>query len=179
MKPDISYHNVVNELINFANEVIENYRNELKKEGHVASGQMIDNMKTNLKVSGTSIKVDLEVADYFYYIENGRGPTNNGNDGGPTLHDKIVDWLRDKGITPENERNLPTEQALDSLAWAITTKIHQEGTSIYKKGGTHILADIVSKTVAKYKPLLDAALAKDFGEYSISILKEINKMIKI
>lgn len=180
MEEEQEYTNVIAVMNDFANEFVERYRQELKSRGHEASGQLNNNMTWHRRTTTATLNIDLEIADYFYYIENGRGPTKNGNNGGPTVHEKIVDWLQQKGITPHNEKNLPTERALDSFAWAITKRIHKEGTSIYRNGGEHIIENLVKELTDKYKPLLDAALEKDFEEfYAIKILTKINRMIKI
>lgn len=176
---DMTFENVVEVLKEFGEAFIELYKKKMADEGHIASGQLVNNLHTHIDQSGTAISVRLDVADYYRWIEKGRGPTKNGNDGGPTLHDKIKDWITVKGITPDNPRNLPTEKVLDSFAWAITKKIHKEGTSIYKKGGTHILADTMDELKSKYLKRLEEALSADFNVYSIKILTTINRMIKI
>lgn len=165
------------------NRILEDYREDfinilterLKMAGRVASGQLINNLETNIKTKGTEIAITLIHADYLLQTTEGRGPTQNGGDG--TVQEKIEQWIRDKGILPtektdrDGKRYLPTEK---QLAYLIARKIHREGFS-----GDDVLYDVIEEVNATYIPLLQEALEKDFGVYQIKVLEKINKMIKI
>lgn len=61
---------------------------------------------------------------WSYAYLAGRGPTKKGNDGGPTLVQRIEQWLRDKwGAGAVKEK-----MSISSLAYIIARKIHREGT---------------------------------------------------
>jgi hypothetical protein len=53
----------------------------------------------------------------------GRGPTKSGGNG--ELYKSILQWIQEKGITPEGI-------TIESLAFLISRKIHREGTAIYR-----------------------------------------------
>lgn len=143
------------------------YKDKLEKDGKRATGALIDNMETEIKVSGTTISVVLNVADYYYYVENGRKPGKFP----PVL--KIKKWIQDKPILPHPDKNgkLPTE---NQLAYLIGRKIATEGI---KPGGQ--LKETVQTLNNIYLQKLQAALEADFNIYQIKILDEINKIVKI
>lgn len=76
-------------------------------------------------------------------LERGRGPTGSGSGSGQsTLQEKIYDWLpfADKyGITYDDDGERV------SLSWAISKKIHKEGTKLYKEGkATGVLENVLN-----------------------------------
>lgn len=62
---------------------------------------------------------------YSYAYLAGRGPTKNGNDGGPTLVQSIEQWLRNKWGAGAVQGRM----TISSLAYVIARKIHREGTN--------------------------------------------------
>lgn len=74
-------------------------------------------------------------AGHIFVLEFGRKPTMlGGSAGNETLQQKIRKWMDDKNIAtsePDKKRN--------SISWAIATKIHKEGSWLYrqlKQGGS-------------------------------------------
>lgn len=67
--------------------------------------------------------------------ETGRGPTQSGQAGNPTLRETIRQWIDDKGIVPEGDISK------DSLAYLIARKIHREGY----KGEPGLITDIINE----------------------------------
>lgn len=170
---EIQHYKLYDTLQRYAETIINNYKDKLKAEGHVATGNLIDSLDWEIRNEDDDIVVYLNIEQYAGALEYGRKPTSNGNDGGPTLHDKIVEWLRVKGIQPENERSLPTEQAFESMAWAITTKIHKEGTALYKTGGGHYLEDTIREVWDQFEQQIYDAIDEDVSSYVISEVNEI------
>lgn len=143
------------------------YKENLEHDGRRASGQLIDNLETEIKVGGTTITVVLNVADYYRYVENGR-PSGKF----PPM-DKILKWIKDKPIIPraDNKGRLPSE---NQLAFLIGRKISREGYE-----GKPSLMNTVEQVNDIYIERLKAALQEDFGVYSLKILGRINKMLKM
>lgn len=105
----------------------------------VASGDLIKSIRYEVK-DGELIIYALE---YIGALQYGRKPTENGNNGGPTLRDRIRMWLDQKGIEGENISK-------DSLAYLIARKIHREGTSIYQKTNgqsSGLLDDVINQVL--------------------------------
>ena len=76
--------------------------------------------------------------NYIYYIEKGRKP------GKRPPRSAIRQWIDDKGITPDGISK-------DSLAFLIQRKIGEEGTTIYKQGGSKLVADVIPPAVSSLK----------------------------
>ena len=117
-----------------------------------ASGALADSIKYT--IDGYRLKVQGN--DYIYYLQYGRKP------GGRPPIKAIRQWIDDKGITPE-------KGSKDSLAWAIAKKIEQEGTTIYKAGGSDLVSGIFNEA-------LQNSIEQDFAnliasEISSEILK--------
>ena len=76
---------------------------------------------------------------YIYYIENGR----KGGKRPPSQ--AIYDWVESKESFKQKVGwNLLKEYQKKSLAFAIAKRIGEEGTTIFKQGGTKLLADILT-----------------------------------
>lgn len=68
----------------------------------------------------------------------GRGKTRNPHkEGEPYLVDRILEWIKIRGIQPKEE-----SMTIRSLAWAIATKIHQKGTN--PSGFMKIYEDVIT-----------------------------------
>ena len=117
-----------------------------------ASGALAESIKYT--IDGYRLKVQGN--DYIYYLQYGRKA------GGRPPIKAIRQWIDDKGITPE-------KGSKDSLAWAIAKKIEQEGTTIYKAGGSELVSGIFNEA-------LQQSIESDFAnliasEISSEILK--------
>lgn len=143
------------------------YKGKLIRDNKKATGNLINSVETEIKISGTSITIVLNVADYYKFVENGRKPGKFP----PVI--AIKQWIKDKPIIPREDDNghLPTE---NQLAFLIGRKIANEGI----KAGNQ-LKDTVKELNNIYLEKLKAALIADFGIYQMKILSDINKMIKI
>ncbi len=106
---------------------------------------------TGANASGeTSRSLRMEISDYeltiygseiFRYVETGRGPSRKRGSG-ESLYERIKQWIKDKGITPDGDISD------DSLAFLIARKIHNEGTVIYR---TNSPRDIFSSVLDENK----------------------------
>lgn len=114
---DIRYNDTI---INAIDEIAMKYRSALSE--HRASGDS-ESFNWNIEIDGNRFVVYFELVDYWYYIENGRGPGRM-----PPI-DAIEKWIRIKPIIPNaiNNRVPDTRQ----LAYLIARKIGEEGTTGY------------------------------------------------
>lgn len=99
-------------------EIALNYKNELRRKNAVASGDLI-NFQWDITPSENSLKLQFFLPEYWRYIEYGRRKTVNHSDG--KLQEKILRWIKEKGITPKDGISKKT------LAYLITRKIHRKG----------------------------------------------------
>lgn len=164
---ELELNNVRRVLDEYCAAFKQRYKEALEADGRRASGQLIDNLETELRFGGTTITVVLNVADYYKWVENGR-PSGKFP---PT--DKILKWIKDKPIIPRADKNgrLPTE---NQLAFLIGRKIAREGYE-----GKPSLFRSVNDVNEVYIEKLRAALDADFGAYQLKVLDRINHMLKI
>lgn len=170
------YPNLLQLFGEYREEVVRLLKQRLEENGRKASGQLVNNISTSIKSSGSNIVINLIAADYLKQTTEGRQPTQSGGDG--TVQRKIYDWIQQKGIlpTPREDKNgktyLPTQE---QLAFLIARKIHREGFK-----GDDILYQVLEEVNSKYIPLFNQALKKDFDDlYTIKIMDKINHMIRI
>lgn len=147
------------ELNNFAEELITEYKNNLAKNGHNATGKLADSASFNISVNDDKFIVEINLEDYWIYVEEGRSP---GKFPPPNA---ILDFIKVKNILPnEINGNLPTEQ---SLSYLIGRKIANEGIQ-----GTHDMEDAKETIIAKYESILSEALEQDYNEEATRLFME-------
>lgn len=119
----------------YAELIEQKYRERL--EASRASGKLIDSVRVSVTSNGSNYTINIELLDYWYWVENGRQPGKFP----PT--DKIVQWISDKGIIPQpyqlpngKQHNTTVEQ----LAYLIGRKIATDGTE-----GKHYLEDTINE----------------------------------
>lgn len=107
----------VTKLYDYAKELADLYRQEIQNADAKASGQLY-NFQYRIEYQNNVFKVLFSLPDYWYYIEEGRGPTHKSEGG--VLYKAIRQWIDIKNIVPRDGDR-------DSLAHAIATKIHKKG----------------------------------------------------
>ena len=95
---DIRWEHLTAVLENFAAYFQNKLQQNMLKNGSNASGNLVNSFKTEVKVGEASYEVGIWLADYWYYVNNGRGPTKSGGNG--TLRKKIEEWIKVKRIVP-------------------------------------------------------------------------------
>ena len=146
--------NLVAVLEDLANDVREGYRDTLERNKHVASGNLIGNLSTEITVDGTVYTVWLNLEDYWKFVEYDTKPH-----WAPIR--PLIEWARDKiriGLAlPRPDGKIPTPE---QLAHAAQWKIHAEGTT-----GTHDLRKTEDAVLSMYEERLLEALERDALNY--------------
>ena len=134
----------------------EALKNNLLAAGKDATGRLISSINTEIEYDGRYFSVELNTADYFKYVNEGRKAGKF-----PPLN-AIRQWITVKGILPRPIKGkLPTT---NQLAYLIGRKISRQGIK-----GTHSL----EKTEKNYR-LEDRILDQLLEVFE----KEIDKSIK-
>lgn len=108
---------------------------------------------------------------YGYEYLAGRKETKKGHEEGtPYLVESILKWIKARGITPREENMTTT-----SLAWAIATKIHQEGTN--KTYHLNIYEQVI--TPQRIQSIIDKVSQFNVGMFVNDITVEFNKLSKV
>lgn len=134
----------------------EALKNSLLADGKYATGKLISSINTEIEYDGRYFSVELNTADYFKYVNEGRKAGKF-----PPLN-AIRQWITVKGILPRPIKGkLPTT---NQLAYLIGRKISRQGIK-----GTRSL----EKTEKNYR-LEDRILDQLLEVFE----KEIDKSIK-
>lgn len=154
-------------LKDYADAIRDEYKDNLEKNNRRATGQLITSINTKIVVDGNTFEIELQLADYWRYIEEGRNPTTATTPSTPTLQECILDWIRVKQILPHPDKNgkLPTEE---ELSYMIADKIHREGYE-----GSHDLEDALKEV--DYDHIIEEALDKDVIESIDEIMMILGK----
>lgn len=149
--------NFLSTLDEYAQKAEELYKRKLTDKEINASYKLLNSVETTVKRNDDEFVVTIHLEDYWYYVENGRGPGKF-----PPI-DKILEWVRIKPIIPysDSRGRLPTEE---QLAFLIARKIANEGTE-----GRKVLFETVDELNRHYLPLLQKALDDDFARFSYEI----------
>lgn len=141
----------------YAQKAEELYKRKLTDKGINASYKLLNSVETVVRRNDDEFIVSINLEDYWYYVENGRGPGKF-----PPI-DKILEWIRVKPVIPytDSRGRLPTEE---QLAFLIARKIANDGTE-----GRKVLFETVDELNRYYLPLLQKAMDDDFARFSYEI----------
>ena len=114
---------VSNDIKTICNELLQRYKDEVKKSGHDASGKLVGTASYKCTFNGKWFELTFQLEDYWKYLENGTRPHFP-----PT--DAIERWITVKRIVPStiNGRVPTTKQ----LAYLIAREISIKGTKATK-----------------------------------------------
>lgn len=145
MEALIKWDNLYKVLEDYGNDVVENYKGLLEQDDHIASRGLIDSVSYTINADGQSISVDINLQDWWKYIEYDTRPHWPPKKA-------LMDWIKVK----------TTEQ----LAFLIGRKISIEGTK-----GDHPLERSLNAVNGHYKALIEEAIEKDINEGLVVILR--------
>jgi hypothetical protein len=120
-----------------------------------ASGRLADSI--DYVVTGS--RLTIRGNDYIYYLENGRKP------GKRPPKDVIRKWIDDKGIVPRDKISK------DSLAYLIARKMGEEGSTIYKAGGSDLVSGIFNDQ------FVDSLQSEFMNLLTVEVESEILKLV--
>lgn len=161
----------VTKIYDLADVLAKDYKSEIVNANAVAKGKLA-NFAYDVEMRDTGMSVVFDLPDYWYYIEEGRQPTQNPGDG--TVLQRIRQWIDDKGLNPVRgaDGKVPTR---DDLAYMITRKIHKVGyfdLDGQHSQGKHLLRNTLDRNERTIDELVETyALA-----ISEPILDEINSL---
>ncbi len=133
----------------FAEYAIADISMNMKNNNAVATGKTLRSLAfvssdSRLMITGGKA---FTGTDRLSFIESGRGQTQRSEGG--KLYPAILEWVRARGIG--------TPKTRESIAYAITKKIHREGTAMWRKNKVR---DIVQSTFGEDRI---AQLYKELG----------------
>lgn len=160
---ELTFRNLQRVLMQYAETVVQQYRENLTASDRIASGELINNITYSVQENGQWYEVVLTLEDYWKYVEYDTRPHF------PPVS-KILEWVRVKPVLPRPGANgkLPTEK---QLAYLIARKISIVGTE-----GSHDLRDAVSLTTEQWREKIRIALMKDLRDQLDKTLRKITSL---
>lgn len=144
----IEFKNVQAVLEELGKAIKLRYQENLIESDRKASYNLIESIQYHTVINGTEFAIDLEMADYWKYVEDDTRPH------WPPV-DKILEWVRIKPVLPNPDSNgkLPTEK---QLAFLISRKISEVGTT-----GSHDLERTLQEIEYDWEERIMKALDQD------------------
>jgi hypothetical protein len=163
MEELIKYDHLKEVLERYAIALRNEYKQNLKDNDRVASGNLFNTVKYEVKDKNGTYTVSLKLQDYWKWIESGRPPTTGGGNG--DLRAAILKWIEVKPVLPRADKNgkLPTNP---QLAYLISRKIHREGYE-----GTQDLRKAQDTVWDRFIFEIYEAIDKDWDSALIKIFK--------
>ena len=118
---DIKWNNLEAVLNEFADAFIDKARSNLANNNSNASYELSNSLEKIVEIGEDCFSVKISLADYWTYLEHGRGP---GKFPPPPA---IRNWIEIKPVQayPDNNGRIPT---VEQLTFLISRKIAEEGT---------------------------------------------------
>jgi len=167
----LKYENTIKVLNEFAQAIVEKYKDNLEAFGNIASQKLYKSVSVHtVSFDGQKMVVSINLEKYWKFVENGRGA------GKMPPVEAIQDWIDHKpqvfaygastpgvpgyaSLTPSlSDSGIATKTT--PLAWAIATKIKKEGTTFTPKP---VLATTMKETMEIFRHKITEALALDLG----------------
>ena len=132
---------------NWGNELIKQLQNNLLKNKSNASSSLSQSITPEITQPATGYNLSIMMQDYWFYVENGRKPTQGGGNG--QLYKNIYEWIQNKADIQSKiiSKSPDTIAATKSLAYVITRKIHREGTKA-RPFASPALKQVTTQTLA-------------------------------
>lgn len=156
-------------LLGFFDDLRQAIIKKQAEKGIRASGKSAEALRVDFDPATKTASL-IDGSGYFRFEEYGRRPTGTGASAGtPTLQQAIYDWLefRKYGLSYANDKERT------SLSWAISKKIHAEGTLTYRlQQPTGVITEVINNEMLK--PLVEALNR----EYAIAIKSDVVANLK-
>ena len=165
-------------IYDYANRIVQMYRDNLSKEKVDASGQLSRTADFDLDFDSYHVTIYLILESYWYYIEKGRNKSTGKWGSWRNKYADIENWLRNKiargSFIPTGGHSIPhTEKEIKSVSYLIARKIttkgfygmHHEGKHILEKTMDEverlgILDDIINEIVEAYDKRIEMEFEK-------------------
>lgn len=171
-------------LYNFGEETVRLLTESIERNKATATRNLRQSIKYWVKILGNEFIFILEMADYWEWVDKGRGATKSRSSNGETLQDRIYKWIPFKGfplrakakkLRKRQRKKKTLTQIIDrerkSLAYLIARKIHKKG---YK--GSNFYSDVVTPNyIDDLKSELRTALKRDVEIEIVELFKELKR----
>lgn len=166
-------------IYNYANRIVQMYRNNLDKEKVDASGQLSRTADFDLDFDEYHVTIYLILESYYHYIEVGRQRSTGKWGAWSTKYADIENWLRQKithgSFIPSHGHTIPrTDSEIKSVSYLIARKITRLGFYGTDHHGKHILERTLDEV--ERAGILDDIIDEIVDAYSKRIEVELEKI---
>lgn len=181
MEESLLFENIMAALNDYGEEVVKLFRANLMMNDKKSSGNLIKNISVLIPYSSTGLEYEvvLDLEDYWVFVKEGlKGDKNHTSPyKAPkwrNAYPHILNWITEKPVLkrPMENGKLPTDKQLAAM---ISRSIEKNGIEEHRS----LLFDSVEAVNKYYLPILQEALERDWEVYSLKILKEIDRLVKI
>ena len=155
---DIKWTALERVLNEFADTFIELARGNLENNNTNASGELRDSIEKIIEIGEDSYSVKISLADYWTYVEKGRGP---GKFPPPPA---IRTWIDVKPVTPTPGMNGKTP-TVEQLTFLIGRKIAREGTQPQP-----FFEPAKEQAIRQFSQAIDDAIAQDVSDWILELV---------
>ncbi len=157
---DIKWTRLTEVLNEFADAFIENARNNLDVNQSNASYNLYNSFEKVIEVGEDYFKVSVSLADYWQYLERGRGPGKF-----PPV-DKIKEWIEVKpvNLTPLSNGKTPS---VEQVSFLIGRKIANEGTE-----GQPFFEPAKEQTIREFEDKINQAVEEDVSNFILELVEK-------
>lgn len=131
-----------------------------------ATGKTKKSIRYEVKANETEARLIIYGRKFFEALETGRGKRKAGIESTPPLTERLLEWMKAKGIG-----NDLTDKKRQQLARFFALKINREGDSVFKRGGREVYSKVLEQVVKE----LRSELSKQYRDY---VIKEIRKAVR-
>ena len=156
-------------LQDLAADIRAGYVDQLTVDDHIASGDLVNTMKVEVRDGDNAFSVVMDVNKYWKYLEEGISPAGRYGNPGWKAYPFIRKWIDVKPVIPRPgpDGRLPSPE---QLAFLITRKIVEEGTTPSRD-----LEKTKDKIIPSYQARIRAAIVEDLR--STVILKVLPSLL--
>ena len=122
----------------FATTLREEVIRNLLRSGRKVTGKTLESITQDITLTGFIIYA----AEYIMVLDTGRSPTRSDKAGTPTLREILLQWIKDRGIIPNEGTK---DENYKGLAYVMARKIHNEGSLIYRTGPTGDILNVLTE----------------------------------
>lgn len=154
----------------YAIEVSRLYKEKLTKNGHIATGRLLNSVKYEISKGDRNICVSLKLDEVWKWVENDCKPHF------PPIQ-PLIEWVHNKfgGNPPQMpgktyDGPLPSVETLENqFAHAVQHSIGVKGTE-----GTHDLQETLQQVNQRFEYKIGEAILQDLDDMMLSIITEFN-----
>lgn len=155
-----------------AADMKKQYQAQLREHDRIASSELYRSVQQNVRVEGNTYIVELNLAEYWQYVEYDTKPHW-------PPHDVILKWIKVKKIVPrpDSQGRIPTPKQLAFLiARAMAGKSPNQANCKNPNGGTtgtHDLETARAQVLDRWMDRLREAIGQDAIVYVTKLLRDV------